>query len=139
VVRATARRQASVYGAPQVAAASDRLAAVNGIVAGRRRLAAVGALALLVALGGTAAAAPVATTRPTVKPTTPPPPATQPRIAPIPAPTAPASTLPLQTRQPSAHVSWVFPLLSAVGFSVVLLMVAVQWVLTRPGRRGWTL
>ena len=73
----------------------------------------------------------------TVKPTTPP--TTVPAVAPIPAGTAPASTLPLQTREPSAHVSALFPMLSAAGFIVVLLMLALQWVLTKPGRQGWTL
>jgi hypothetical protein len=77
--------------------------------------------------------------KPTVKPATPPPPATPPTFAPIPGGTVPASTLPLQTREPSTHVSAVFPILSVAGFIVVLLMLAVQWVLTKPGRQGWTL
>jgi hypothetical protein len=52
---------------------------------------------------------------------------------------APPSTVPLDTRQPSAHVSPVFPILSAMGAVLVVIMLGTQWLLTRPGRRGWTL
>jgi hypothetical protein len=57
----------------------------------------------------------------------------------IPGGTAPPSTLPLQTKATSAHVSPVFPVLSGIGATVVALMLALQWFLTRPGRKGWTL
>jgi hypothetical protein len=67
-------------------------------------------------------------------------PATTPPVAPIPGGAATPSTVPLATRQPSAHVSAVFSILSIAGFLLVLLMLGVQWILTRPGRRrGWTL
>jgi hypothetical protein len=53
-------------------------------------------------------------------------------------PSAP-STVPFTTRPPSAHISPVFPALSGAGFFVLLVLVALQWRLTRPGRRGRTL
>ena len=57
-----------------------------------------------------------------------------------PAVTAPPSTIPIETHQSNGHVSPVFPILGAAGLVVVLAMMAVQWVLTRPGRqREWTL
>jgi hypothetical protein len=89
-----------------------------------------------------AAAATRAATPTTAVPATAPPtvPATAATVAPIPGGTATPSTLPLATRQPSAHVSAIFPILSIAGFLLVLLMLAVQWFLTKPGRRrSWTL
>jgi hypothetical protein len=47
----------------------------------------------------------------------------------------PPSTVPLQTRALSAHISPVFPALSGAGFFVALVMVATRFVLTRPRRR----
>ncbi|MGI8492601.1 MAG: hypothetical protein ACR2KC_04685 [Acidimicrobiales bacterium] len=52
----------------------------------------------------------------------------------------PPSTLPLATKQQSAHVSPLFPVLSGIGFLVALLIAGTQAVLTRPGRRStWRL
>jgi uncharacterized membrane protein YciS (DUF1049 family) len=42
------------------------------------------------------------------------------------------STLPLTTRSSSAHVSPVLAALSGVGFFVALVIIAVQWIRTRP-------
>jgi hypothetical protein len=42
-------------------------------------------------------------------------------------------------KQTSGHVSPVFPILSGIGLAIVLAMMAIQWVLTRPGRLGRTL
>ena len=67
--------------------------------------------------------------------------------APAPAPTStslpsirnripvPPSTVPLQTRAPSAHISPVFPALSGAGFFVALVIMASRFVMTRPRRR----
>jgi hypothetical protein len=60
-------------------------------------------------------------------------------LASIPNGPTPPSTLPLQSKQTSAHVSPVFPVLSGIGAAVVAAMLALQWFLTRPGRKGWTL
>jgi hypothetical protein len=124
---------------------------VNTAPAGRRSLvrlalgiAVTGAVLMAAGFRPTVARAAAPTTVPatarskaTVKPAAPP--TTAPAVAPIPAGTAPASTLPLQTREPSAHVSAIFPVLSAAGFILVVLMLALQWYLTKPGRQGWTL
>jgi hypothetical protein len=110
---------------------------VNRLTLGVGLAGAVLVLAWLRPSVATAQVAAAPTTVKAVKPATPP--TTAPSVAPIPAGTAPASTLPLQTRDPSASVSAFFPLLSAAGFTVVLLMLALQWVLTKPGRQGWTL
>ena len=48
----------------------------------------------------------------------------------------PPSTLPLTDKPPSAHVSGVLAVLSGAGFAVALLIMAVQYVLTRPRGRG---
>jgi hypothetical protein len=58
-------------------------------------------------------------------------------IPPLPPP---PSTLPLDARQPSGHVSPMFALLSGVGVGLVILIMATQFFLTRAGRRRrWTL
>jgi hypothetical protein len=47
----------------------------------------------------------------------------------------PPSTLPLQTRALSTHISPVFAALSGAGFFVALVIMATCFVLTRPRRR----
>ena len=47
----------------------------------------------------------------------------------------PPSTVPLQTRAPSAHISPVFPALSGAGFFVALVIMASRFVMTRSRRR----
>jgi hypothetical protein len=47
----------------------------------------------------------------------------------------PPSTVPLQTRTPSTHISPVFAALSGAGFFVALVIMATRFVLTRPRRR----
>jgi hypothetical protein len=95
---------------------------------------------LLVTLGGGAA-----WSRPAGLPlpgqvTTTAPLAPPPTIGPLPPASALPSTIPLTTKGQSSHVSPVFAILSGVGAAVVLLILATQWFLTRPGRRRqWTL
>ena len=57
----------------------------------------------------------------------------------IPTGTPPPSIPALDITEPSGHVSAMFPILSVVGVGVVLLILAIQSVLTRPRRKGWTL
>jgi hypothetical protein len=91
--------------------------------------------------------APTTTVRSVVPPTRPrstvattaPPPPTSTTVASISPGTAPPSTLPLATRPPSAHVAAIFPMLSVLGFLLVVAMLALQWFLTKPGRSGKTL
>lgn len=97
------------------------------------------AVLLTLAAGGSAWSRPagpplprqVATTTPAAPP---------PTVGPLPPASAPPSTIPLTTKGQSSHVSPVFAILSGVGAAVVLLILATQWFLTRPGRRRqWTL
>jgi hypothetical protein len=48
----------------------------------------------------------------------------------------PPSTVPLQTRAMSTHISPVFPALSGAGFFVALVMVTTRVVMTRARRKG---
>lgn len=53
---------------------------------------------------------------------------------------APPVTLPLTTRQTSTRINPVLAKLSLAGFALFLLLLMIQFVLTRRGRRGrWTL
>jgi hypothetical protein len=38
----------------------------------------------------------------------------------------------------SSHMGSAFVVLSILGFVVAILVLAAQWFLTKPGRRGWT-
>ncbi len=60
-----------------------------------------------------------------------------PVVAPIKGrlPSAP-STVPFTTKAQSAHVDPVLAKISLGGLGVAVLIMAVQFVLTRPGRRG---
>lgn len=73
--------------------------------------------------------------------TTAPAPTTTTTVAPLGGPglPAPPSTLPLTTKKQSGHVSPVFAELSGVGFFVVLVLIAIQAVLTRRGGKGHSL
>lgn len=52
---------------------------------------------------------------------------------------APPSTLPLTTKKQNGHVNPVFAELSGVGFFIVLVLIAVQALLTRRGGKGHSL
>ncbi len=47
----------------------------------------------------------------------------------------PASTVPLVTKAQNAHVDPFFAYLSGVGLFVAIVIMATQYLLTRPGRR----
>lgn len=51
----------------------------------------------------------------------------------------PPSTVPFVTRATSAHVDPILAKISLAGLALALLIMAVQFVLTRPGRHGPTL
>ncbi len=60
-------------------------------------------------------------------------------VAPLPAVAPAPVTLPLAVGRQSAHVSAVFPILGGMGILVLIALLATQWFLTAPGRRGPTL
>jgi hypothetical protein len=60
-------------------------------------------------------------------------------VAPLPAVAPPPVTLPLATTAQSGHVSAVFPILGGLGLVSFTGLLAAQWMLTKPGRRGPTL
>ena len=60
-------------------------------------------------------------------------------IAQLPAPAPPPATLPLGTASQSGSINSYFPILSGIGIVGLLVLLTVQWFLTRPGRRGPTL
>jgi hypothetical protein len=104
-------------------------------------------LFLLLALAGGRAAwsrpagltRPVAVATTALSPASAPPAPTSP-VGPLPPASAPPSTIPLTTKGQSSHVSPAFAILSGVGAAVVVLILATQCALTRPGRRRqWTL
>ena len=75
--------------------------------------------------------------------------APEPAVGPSPTPAAtttiaplggrlptPVATVPFETKPQSAHVDPLLAYLSGVGFFVALVIIAVQFLLTRPNRRG---
>lgn len=69
------------------------------------------------------------------------PPSTTLFTVPTPAetPAGPAGTPTAAPRTGSGEISDAYALLSLFGFLVVIGLLGLQWYLTRPGRRGWTL
>jgi hypothetical protein len=91
---------------------------VLGVGAGRVAIAPTTSRPMLTAIAA-AAPAPTSTSLPSIRNRIP----------------VPPSTVPLQTRAPSAHISPVFPALSGAGFFLALVIMTTRFVMTRPRRR----
>lgn len=59
--------------------------------------------------------------------------------APLPPPAQPPVTLPLANAAESGSINAFFPIMSGVGLGILVILLAAQWFLTKPGRRGPTL
>jgi hypothetical protein len=72
--------------------------------------------------------------------TTPPPTTTtSTTLAPLPAAAPPPVTLPFASTVESGNISSFFPVMSGIGIFALICLLAAQWFLTSPGRRGPTL
>ena len=59
--------------------------------------------------------------------------------APLPPIAQPPVTLPLANAVESGSINAFFPIMSGIGLSLLVILLAAQWFLTKPGRRGPTL